>query len=141
MLCKDIMNPQVEWIGGNDTVQLAAALMRDANIGFLPVCDAEAQKVLGIVTDRDIVIRVVAQNRPAGVRISEIMSPNIVYCRPDDGLERAQQLMAENHISRLLIVDDERRIAGIVSLSDIAKNASAVANETLRRVSERESPR
>jgi CBS domain-containing protein len=138
MRCNEIMKGTVECIGPTDTIQTAAARMRDSNVGFLPICDDE-RKVLGTITDRDITVRVVAENRPPSTPVRDIMTTEIVAVRPEDDLNRAQQLMAEEHKSRLLCLDDRERIAGVISLSDIARYAEgASAAKTMRDVSARE---
>jgi CBS domain-containing protein len=112
--------------------------MRDENVGFLPVCDAE-QKVLGTLTDRDIAVRVMAEAKPPSTPVEQVMTREAVTCKPQDDIQKVQQLMAQNHKSRILCVDDQRKLVGIISLSDIAQHEPGPrASETLRQVSERE---
>jgi CBS domain-containing protein len=119
-------------------VQDAAQRMRDAAIGFLPVCD-DSQKVLGTVTDRDLTIRVLADGRAATTPVDEIFTRECVACGPDDDLRKAEELMARNHKSRILCVDGDGRLVGVISLSDVAqREKGARAAETLREVSQRE---
>ena len=136
MLCEDIMKTDVESVSPVDTIQDAARRMRDDNVGFLPVCD-ESRQVLGTITDRDIAVRAVAEAQPASTPVEDIMTGEVVACSPKDTIDTALQLMAENHKSRIMCLDDEGRLIGIISLSDIAQLVGE-ASETLRQVSDRE---
>lgn len=138
MLCEEIMKRDVECLSPQETVQTAARKMRDVNVGFLPVCDA-AKKVMGTLTDRDIAIRLVAEGRAASTTVGDIMSHDLVSCRPKDDLRRAEHLMGQHHKSRILCVDDAGTLVGVISLSDIAQceDESRVA-KTMRQVTERE---
>jgi CBS domain-containing protein len=130
------MKTDVESVSPVDTIQDAARRMRDDNVGFLPVCD-ESRQVLGAITDRDIAIRAVAEAQPASTPVEDIMTGEVVACSPKDTIDTALQLMAENHKSRIMCLDDEGRLIGIISLSDIAQLVGE-ASETLRQVSDRE---
>ena len=116
--------------------------MSAANIGFLPVCD-DGGKVVGTVTDRDIVVRAIARGLdPALARVTEVMSRDVVACRSDDELTLAEQFMANYQVSRLVITDDDGTLEGVISLSDIAEHEPARrAARTLRAVAAREAPR
>jgi len=138
MKCKELMKTDVECVSPSDTAQSAAKRMRDANIGFLPVCDA-SKRVLGTLTDRDLAIRLIAENRPATTRIEEVLTREAIACRPEDDLRKAEELMARYQKSRMMCVDEEGRLVGVISLSDIAQRESgARASQTLRDVSQRE---
>lgn len=139
MRCEQIMKREVQCLGPSDTVQKAAKVMRDSCIGFMPVCD-ESKNVLGVLTDRDITIRAVADDQSASTtKVESVMSRELVACRPEDDIETAQQLMAENKKSRICCVDDEGKLVGVISLSDIAQCEEAGrASETLKHVSSRE---
>ena len=136
MLCEDIMKTDVESVSPVDTIEDAARKMRDENLGFLPVCD-ETRQVLGTITDRDIAIRGVAESLPGTTPVEDVMTSEVVSCSPKDSIDTALQLMAENHKSRIMCLDDEGRLVGIISLSDIAQLVGD-ASETLRQVSDRE---
>lgn len=138
MRCQDIMKRDVECTEGNDTVQIAAMRMRELNVGFLPVCD-QNRRVIGTITDRDMAIRVLAEGRPATTSIQEVMTHEVIACRPEDDLKRAEELMARNHKSRIVCVSESGVLAGVISLSDIAqREKSNRAAQTMRGVSERE---
>lgn len=138
MRCDEIMKRDVECVSPQDTVQAAARRMRDENVGFLPVCDS-SKKVLGTVTDRDLAIRILADARAATTPINDAMSREVIACRPEDDLRKAEELMSKNHKSRIMCLDNNGRIVGVISLSDIAQREDdGRAAETMRAVSERE---
>lgn len=140
MRCEELMKRQVECVRAQDTVQDAARIMRDKGIGFLPVCDVD-RRVLGTITDRDIVIRVVAEGKElASTSIEGVMTREVVACGPDQPIARCEELMAEHRKSRMMICDDDDRLVGVISLSDIAQSDRLrKAGRTLRKVTSRES--
>jgi CBS domain-containing protein len=135
MRCEEIMKREIKCVAPEDTVQSAARRMRDEAVGFLPVCD-RGQRVLGTVTDRDLTLRVLADARAASTPIEDVFTPDVVACSPEDDLEIASELMAENHKSRIMCLDDTGRLVGVISLSDIAQYQNA--GRVLRNISERE---
>lgn len=138
MRCQDIMKRPVVCCRETETAQSAALKMRDDNIGFLPVCNAEGG-VVGILTDRDITVRVCAEGLdPQKTLIGEAMTRQVVACRPGDELGYVEGLMIKNHKSRILIQDEKGRPVGVISLSDIAQHDRVYAAETIRQVSSRE---
>jgi CBS domain-containing protein len=138
MRCEEIMKRDVECLSPGQTVQEAARQMRKENISFLPVCD-EVKNVLGTITDRDIAIRLVADGRDASTSIDDIMTREVVACRPQESVQVAERLMAENQKSRIMCTDDDGRLVGVISLSDLAKyERGEQASDTLRKVSSRE---
>jgi CBS-domain-containing membrane protein len=138
MRCEELMKRQVECLRPGDTAQHAAVKMRNENIGFLPVCD-EAGKVLGTLTDRDIAIRLVAQGKSATSAVSDIMTREVVACKPSDDIRHAERLLAEQKKSRIMCVDDAGRLVGVIGLSDIAQEEEGgQVAATLREVTQRE---
>jgi CBS domain-containing protein len=134
MRCQDIMEKDVECVSPRDTVEDAAIRMRDEDIGFLPVCD-DSRQVLGTLTDRDVVVRLVAARKPASGMVEEIMTKEVVSCRPEDDVREAQQAMARSQKSRIVCVDADGRLAGVISLADIAKHqGGGDTGQTLRDV-------
>jgi CBS domain-containing protein len=114
-----VMTRGVETTSSAATLEEAAKKMRVHNIGFLPVVDDH--KVVGVITDRDIVIRAVCgMFRPEMVRVREVMTPELIACYEDEGITKASFLMEKNLIHRLVVLDRRERLAGVVSLSDIA---------------------
>jgi CBS domain-containing protein len=119
MRLKDVMTTDVQTVSSDTSICDAAKKMKQIDIGPLPVVDGHA--VVGMLTDRDIVVRVVAAGKdPANTAVKEAMSKDVVYCFEDQGVEEAAKLMAEKQIRRLLILNHEDRLAGIVSLGDLA---------------------
>ena len=137
MKCKDIMKTDIECVSPSSTIQKAAQLMREKNLGFLPVCD-KGMHCIGTITDRDIAIRAVAEGLPSNTVVDTLMTAEVVSCSPDDDLAVARVLMAQNHKSRIVCVNDNGRIEGVISLSDIAQLDEISAGDTLRQVSSRE---
>ena len=131
------MTKNVECAEPSLPIANAARRMRDLSIGFLPVC--ENDKLIGAVTDRDITIRSVAQGRdPRLAPVSEIMSQDLYFCYDDEEVERVAEYMQEKEVRRLVILDREKRLVGVVSLGDIAKTVGEeeVAGETLGEIAE-----
>jgi CBS domain-containing protein len=138
MRCEDLMKHDVECTSPQDTVQSAARKMRDENVGFLPVCDASG-KVLGTVTDRDLAIRVLPEALGANTKIGDVMTHQVVACRPEDDLRNAEDLMIRNQKSRIMCIDAGGKLVGVISLSDIFQREDANrAAQTMRAVTERE---
>lgn len=139
MQCAEVMRTDVIIVDPDDMVKVAAIRMRDANIGFLPVCDGEG-KVVGTLTDRDIAIRVDAEGRSASsCRIGDVMTRETICCRAIDDLARVEDLMAEHKKSRILVTDEAGVLEGVVSLSDVAQfEGRRRAAETIREVTSRE---
>ena len=127
----DIMSSDVQLITPDDTIQAAAQKMADADVGFLPV--GENDKLVGMVTDRDIALRAVARGKnPASTRVREIMTDKVLYCLEDEDVEEAADTMSHLKIRRLPIVDDDKRLVGVLSLGDIAfKHKASTAGTTL----------
>jgi CBS domain-containing protein len=120
MRCEEVMTREVECLKSTDTVAEAARRMSELDIGFLPICRSDGAPV-GTLTDRDIVLRVVAQHRSYTTQVDDVMTPEVVSCRPDDDVGRAEQLLRLNQISRVLCIDDDGQIAGVISLADISQ--------------------
>ena len=118
MRCEDIMKRDVECIDPTQPVQEAARRMRDANIGFLPVCDS-SKKVLGAITDRDIALRVVAAGRdPRSTTAGEVATKQVSPAYPDEPLDEALEQMAYQQVRRLPVIEDDR-VVGILAQADV----------------------
>ncbi|WP_456276143.1 CBS domain-containing protein [Bacillus sp. AK128] len=118
-LLRDIMTENVATVSPNQTVQEAARLMSEYNVGSIPVVDN--RKVLGIITDRDITLRSTAQGLTSSTVVSEVMSTDVVCGTPDMNVEEAASLMAQKQIRRLPVVEHNQLI-GVIALGDIATN-------------------
>jgi CBS domain-containing protein len=139
MLCNEIMSRDVVSLRPGDKVDSAARRMRDRNVGFAPVCGDDGKPV-GAVTDRDIAIRICAQDRRAGrTHVEDIMTRELLTCRETDDIERAEALMAERHKSRIILLDPRGLVAGVLSVADIAEHEEDTrAMRMIRRILERE---
>jgi CBS domain-containing protein len=134
---KDVMTPGVEVIHPDATLEDAAQKMKALNIGVIPVCDGE--RLVGMLTDRDIVVRVIAERRdPKRTTVRDAMTPQVSYCFEDDGVEEAAMLMVDKQNRRLVVLNGEKRLVGIVSLGDLAVHAenTQLSGEVLEYVSE-----
>ncbi len=137
MKLREIMTPQVEIVQPDDTLQFAAKKMRDRNIGFLPVCDGE--KLMGVLSDRDLTIRALADGMDAGVMLArDLMTTPPIYCFEDQDVSEAGRIMAENQIRRLVVLSrDDKRLVGVISLGDIARSeTNGLSGKVLQKVSE-----
>ena len=147
MLVKDVMTRPVRTCRPAASVGTAAQTMRDARCGCLPVVDGHG-KLLGIVTDRDICLLVAARRDPWDVPVSDIMSADVLICRPTDRIDVALVAMKENGVRRVPAVDSRDHVKGLVSIDDLIRNTgpemSALPAEAvldvLRHICEREAP-
>src|SRR5918993_4019888 len=126
-------------------MQIREIMTREVDVGANPVCDG--QKLQGLVTDRDITVRAVAEGRnPSEVRVAEVMSSDIAYCFEDETIEQAANLMESKQIRRLPILDRNKQLAGIISLGDISVRTEGsrqkdLAGEALEEISEPAKPK
>ncbi len=136
MLISEIMSRNVSCIPPDASLQDAASRMRALNVGSLPVC--ENDRIVGIITDRDITIRGTAECcGPAETTVREVMTQKIIYAFEDQPVQIAARLMQENQIRRIAILNSDKRLVGIVALGDIAVEASDdIAAPTLEAISE-----
>jgi len=119
MIVREVMTPQVEVIHPDATLREAAAKMKSLDVGPIPVCDGE--RLQGMLTDRDITVRATAEGRdPNHTRVREVMSPDVFYCFEDQDVQDAARLMEDRQIRRLVVLDRNKRLVGIVSLGDLA---------------------
>ncbi len=118
MRCREIMTSSVKTATRDMTLQDAAVLMRDGDMGAVPV--VEDGKLVGIVTDRDIVVRSIADGKPASSSVGEAMTSEIFSVGPDDFAFEAVRLMGDKQIRRVPVVNDDGELAGIIAMADIA---------------------
>ena len=135
MRIRDVMTPNPRTVSPNDTVQSAAQIMRSEDTGAVPV--VENGRVLALVTDRDIVVRVVAEGGAFNGPVRDIASAGVVTVSPDMSAKEAEDLMGERQIRRLPVVENDR-LVGIVSLGDLAVKSGHDdrVGETLEQISE-----
>lgn len=120
MKCRDVMTPDPTTIHPSQSVTTVAQQMRQADVGPIPVVDDQA-RLLGIVTDRDVVLRVVAEGKdPENVRVGDVMTKSPSTCRADDDLGVALAAMKEHQIRRVPVIDDGGKLVGIVAQADVA---------------------
>jgi CBS domain-containing protein len=124
--CGEIMTRQVVCCVPEDTVEYAATIMKSEDVGPVPVVDSQAgRKLVGIVTDRDFVMKVIAEGRdPKGTRVVDVMTSKPVTCREDDDIDEAAELMTEHQVRRIPVVDEDGRILGIIAQADLATRLS-----------------
>ena len=134
MLVRDIMTRDVQLLAPHDTIQTAARHMRDDNIGSLPVADGD--RLVGYVTDRDLVVRGLAEGFSADPHIHDVMTKQVLYCFEDEDVEDVAANMAHNQVRRLPVISRDKRLVGIVALGDLAvKAGDASAEDALEGVS------
>ena len=122
MKCNEFMNVDLQWIPGSSSVVDASRLMRDRSLGFLLVSDPVAGRAIGVVTDRDLTIRVCAEGLdPREVRVGDVATLELVVCAESEDLKVAEAKMTASQKSRLIIVDDNQKIVGLIGLSDILR--------------------
>lgn len=124
--CNDVMTKSPSCCYGEDPVNKAAEIMKNEDVGAVPVIESqETPRLLGMVTDRDIVLRCVADGKDArSMHVQDVMSGQPVTCRPEDPLQDAFDKMAQHQIRRLPIVDAREYVVGIISQADIATRAA-----------------
>jgi CBS domain-containing protein len=141
MKISEIMTSNLEMIDSTRSLTEAAREMESLDVGALPV--REGAQLIGIITDRDIVIRALAHGRdPASTQVKDIISSEIVYCYEDDSVEDAASLMEDHQIRRLIVCDHDQTPVGIVSLGDLAVKTGKdeLSGEALERISEPAAP-
>ena len=123
MKIRDVMHKGVTWVDPNTSLSTIAKHMRDEDIGAIPV--GEDDRLVGMITDRDICCRGLVDGKNAHTLTArDVMSKPIVYCKADDDVVEAVRLMEERKIRRLPVINDKKRMVGIVSLSDVWQRAS-----------------
>ena len=130
----EVMTRGVEVIRPDETLQRAAQLMDELNIGALPVCEGE--ELIGMITDRDITVRATAAGmEPTQHHVSEVMTQQTRWCTEEQSTDEVMRQMGDVQIRRLPVLDERRKIVGIVSLGDLATRQSQHTDEVLRDVS------
>ncbi len=139
MLVTDAMTRRAETIGPDGSLAEAARRMRDVGVGALVVC--EGDRVVGVLTDRDIVVRAVAAGRdPAVTLVSSAMTAQVVECRDDEDLAGAATRMEEAAVRRVVVLDAARQLVGMLSVDDIAVHSRALAGEIVEHARAPERP-
>lgn len=132
---RDVMTRDVVYLPAATTLDEAARAMRDADIGDVVVTDGPG--LFGMVTDRDIVIRAVCEARSFETPVTDVMTADVEYCYEDDDITAAADKMAELQVRRLIVLDHDQRLVGIVSLGDIAQQGKdKTTGQALEEISE-----
>ncbi len=123
MRVSDCMTRDVKVASPDETIRQAAQMMSDLDAGVLPV--GENDRMVGMITDRDIAIRAVAEGKGPDTLVRDVMSPEVKYCFEDEDADEVLTNMAEIQVRRLPVVSREKRLVGIISLGDLAKKGEA----------------
>lgn len=134
MLVRDAMTRDAKVASPQDTVRAAAELMAKLDVGILPVRTGD--RLVGMITDRDIAIRAIGMGRGPDTPIAEAMTSDVKYCFEDEDVEAACQSMGDLQVRRLPVLNRDKRLVGIVSLSDFARKADGSAGSALAQISQ-----
>lgn len=135
----EVMTRDVTVVSPNDSVQQAAKMMADWNVGALPVCNGK--RLEGMITDRDIAIRAVTTGKsPSDVRVSDVMSSGVYWCFQDQTVGEVLQNMGDAQVRRIPVVDRNMELVGIVALGDLATRQKADVEDTLEEISSPSEP-
>ena len=135
MQVSQIMTPDPDTAQLQDTLQAVAAKMDSGDYGAVPVVDGG--RLVGVVTDRDIAVRAVAQGLGPDTEVGEVMTPDPVCVGPDSDVEEAAEIMQEEQIRRLFVTDGDDRLVGVIALADVAlEDDEELSGQTLEEISE-----
>jgi CBS domain-containing protein len=135
MKVREIMTSNVECLGPESSLKEIAQEMQSLDVGFIPIC--ENDRLVGTATDRDIVIRAVADGRDVNTtQVREVMSRDIIYAFEEDDVKTVAEKMREKDVRRILILDRNKRLVGVVSIGDVSKVEEKVSGKTLRDITE-----
>jgi CBS domain-containing protein len=137
MKARDIMTTNPRVVTASDSISRAAEIMRDTDVGIVPVVeDSGSMRLAGVVTDRDIAVRIVAEGRDGNVNVREIMSSGLTTVGPDDDLDRVTDLMKNEQVRRIPVCEGER-LVGIIAQADVARETSdKKTGDVVERISE-----
>jgi CBS domain-containing protein len=132
---RDAMTSKPKTIQPSTTAQEAARLMKSEDVGSLPII--EGDKLAGVVTDRDLAIRALAEGKSPDTAVSEIASKDVVTVDPDQTIEEAARLMAEHQVRRLPVVEEDGRLVGVLAQADVAQSGhDTLTGETVQQISQ-----
>lgn len=141
MKLKEIMTRDVEVVAPRSPIKEAAEKMKSLDVGLMPVCDGN--RLTGMLTDRDITVRAVSEGRdPNTTKVEDVMTPEVVFAFEDSDVSEAAEMMERHQIRRLIILDRQKQMAGVVSLGDVAFKAKDkdLTAEVTQRVSDPAQP-
>ena len=139
MRIQDVMTKNPATVTPDAPASEAARIMKDQDVGAVPVVeDNESRKLVGVITDRDLAVRLIAEGRDGQSRVRDVMSPQVHTRRPDDDLDDVMDTMAREQVRRIPIVDERGALVGIVAQADIVRNArdESKSEDTIERISE-----
>jgi CBS domain-containing protein len=121
MKCKDVMTPNPRTCPTSASLQAAAQIMKEEDVGIVPVIDERSRQLVGLVTDRDLAMEVAGEvKNPVAVTVAEVMSKILIACKPDDDISICEDLMKKYQVRRIPVVDDKGWCIGIIAQADIA---------------------
>jgi len=136
MKVSDVMTKEVKMMTPEQSIQEAAQLMRSDDVGLLPL--REGDRLVGMVTDRDIAIRAVAEGLSPKTKLREVMTEEVKYCFEDEEVERLAENLSDNRLRRMPVLNREKRLVGIVSVADLAsKEAILDAGNAMSGIAQR----
>jgi len=138
MKCQEIMTRSLKSVWVSSTAMQAARIMKNDNVGILPVMDDKTHKLVGMVTDRDLCLGVIAdEKKPSEVKVSEFMNAKVIFCHPDDDIHNAESLMKAYQVRRIAVVDQNGFCVGIISAADLALKITEAQEffETVKEIS------
>lgn len=131
----EIMSTDVQVIGPQESLRRAAECMKEMDVGALPVCDG--QRLLGMLTDRDITVRGVAEGLDLDTAcVSDVMSTDLEFCTEEQDTEEVMRMMGDRQVRRLPVIDVDRNLVGIVAVADLALRQDAHIDPVVREISE-----
>jgi CBS domain-containing protein len=142
MKVKEVMTRGVECTRPDATLREAAEKMKTLDVGPLPVC--ENDQLVGMITDRDVTVRATARGFPPGLgQVRDVMTPDVIYCFEDQDVGDAVHLMEQHQVRRLVVLNPEKHLVGIISLGDLAVKGAddRLSGEALEQISEPAAPR
>jgi CBS domain-containing protein len=137
MRAQDLMTTEPACCTPNTTVREAAQLMRDHDCGCIPVVEEESMRLVGVLTDRDVACRCVAEGRSPDTPVRDIMTTKPQSCHPEDDIAAVEQIMVEAQIRRVPVVDAKECCVGMIAQADLALNDEAASDREVGRVVER----
>jgi CBS domain-containing protein len=138
MLAKEIMTRDPQCCTPNDTLQIAARLMADFDCGCVPVLErTDRNRLVGLVTDRDIAVRGVARGKTPDSKVNDVMSPAPAFVSPEDDVEVVERIMTEKQVRRVPVVSADGQVVGIIAQADLARDDRAVSDREVGRIVEK----
>lgn len=134
MQIRDVMTRDAKLIGPDDTLRHAAQMMQERDCGILPVADGD--RLAGMITDRDIAIRAVAEGKGPDSKVRDAMTCEVRYCFEDEAIEQVCRNMGEIQVRRLPVINRDKRLVGILSLGDVAFGGGDGIGPTLEQISQ-----